>query len=192
MPTVYFEFSREVMKFLPIHRSRGLTLIELVIVIAIIGILAGYAGPNFSTFLAERSIAAETRRVIGALKLARSEARSRGATVTLSRPNNQDWTGSIDIYVDVAGANQARNGADDLIRQEAESGRSINAIDDQDANDPWISFNVKGWLAETNPVLIAVCSPGLDVTTGMYIAINRVGKIRERSIRSTDIEGCNP
>jgi len=191
MPSIYFEFGREVMNFLPLHNNRGITLIELMIVIAIIGILAGVAGPNFSAFMAERSVAAETRRVIGALKLARSEARARGATVTVSRANNQDWAGLIEVYVDITSDNHPRDPNDDLVRREDTSNRSVNAVDDQAAGDLWISFNAKGWLDETNPVLIALCSPTLDASEGMYIAINRVGKIRERPI-GTDSKGCNP
>ena len=179
------------MKFPLLHNSRGMTLVELVIVIAIVGILAGVAGPNFSVFMADRSVAAETRRVISALKLARSEARARGAVVTLSRDSSQDWSGPIDVYVDMTAANNPLNGNDDLVKQSTSPNRSVTAIDDQDASDQWISFNMKGWLAETNPVLIAVCSPALPASEGMYIAINRVGKIRERQI-GNDSRGCNP
>jgi len=141
------------MKFSLLHNSRGITLIELLIVVVILGVLSGLAGPGFSVMLAERSIAAETRRVIGTLKLARSE--------------------------------------DDLVRREETGSRSVNAVDNQGAGDQWISFNMRGWLAEPNPVLIAVCSDALEDAAGMYIEINRVGKIRERRI-GPDGRGCNP
>ena len=179
------------MKYPLSNSSRGITLVELIIVIAIVGILAGMAGPGFGTYMAEKSVAAETRRIIGALKLARSEARARGATVTLARTNSQDWAGPIDIYTDTTSANHPMNGTDDLVRREESSGRSIMATDNQINSDEWISFNMRGWLAETNPVLIALCAPGLDASQGMYIEINRVGKIRERRIGS-DARGCNP
>lgn len=182
---------RVVMNYPLPKSSRGITLIELMIVIAIIGILAGAAGPNFSSYLAEKSVSAETRRIIGALKLARSEARARGATVTLARPGGEDWTGPIDIYVDVTAANHPMDGTDDLVRQEDSTGRTLNVADNQNNGDVWISFNMRGWLAETSPVLIALCSTALDAARGMYIEINRVGKIRERRI-GTDARGCNP
>lgn len=180
------------MKFSLLHNSRGITLIELLIVVVILGVLSGLAGPGFSVMLAERSIAAETRRVIGTLKLARSEARARGAIVTLSRSASQDWSGPIDIYVDATAPNQQLDtGTDDLVRREETGSRSVNAVDNQGAGDQWISFNMRGWLAEPNPVLIAVCSDALEDAAGMYIEINRVGKIRERRI-GPDGRGCNP
>ena len=179
------------MKFPLLHNSRGITLVELVVVIAIVGVLVGVAGPNFSALIAERSVAAETRRLISALKLARSEARARGSVVTLSRDAGEDWSGSIDIYVDTTSDNNPLNGSDDLVQRSTAANRTVSAIDDQGASDQWISFNVKGWLAEAQPLLIAVCSPKLDESDGMYIAINRVGKIRERQI-GTDSRGCNP
>ena len=83
------------------------------------------------------------------------------------------------------------NGSDDLVQRSTAVNRTVNAVDDQGAGDQWISCNVKGWLAEAQPVLIAICSPKLDDSDGMYIAINRVGKIRERQI-GTDSRGCNP
>jgi type IV fimbrial biogenesis protein FimT len=188
---MYIWRNRVVMKSPLLKSSRGLTLVELIIVVAIVGILAGAAGPGFGNFLAEKTVTSETRRIIGALKLARSEARARGATVTLARDSGQDWSGPIDIYTDTTSANHPMNGTDDLVRREESSGRSINAIDNQNTGDEWISFNMRGWLAETGPVLIALCAPGRDASRGMYIEINRVGKIRERRI-GTDARGCNP
>lgn len=180
------------MKLSLLHNNRGVTLVELMIVISILGVIAGIAGPNFSTFIAERSVAAETRRVIGVLKLARSEARARGATVTVSRPTSGDWSDQLNIYMDATSANHPFDvSVDDLVKEQSTSNRSIQAVDDQNGNDEWISFNMRGWLAENGPVLIAVCSPSLATSSGMYIEINRVGRIRESSI-GTDNRGCNP
>ena len=170
---------------------------ELMIVLAILGILLGIVAPNFSEIVAERSVAAETKRIISALKLARSESRARGATVTVSRPPNRDWSDDLEIYESTTSAGNVAyvpaTGVvgDDLIKRHPSTARKITSRDDATANGEFISFNMRGWLSsgETQEILIAVCSSVLDVSEGKHIEINRVGKIRERSI-GNDSRGC--
>ncbi len=177
------------------YSERGVTLIELLIIVVILGVLGGLAAPNFGSFISARSVEAETRRVISALKLARSEARARGATVTLAR-TAAGWQGPITIYEDTTGPNGPFAAPDELVKMATETGRNVVVLDDQATSssvpsDVWISFNMKGWLAETSAITIALCAPGLPDSEGMYIAVNRVGKIRERPI-GTDSRGCTP
>lgn len=180
--------------------SRGVTLVELMIVLAILGILVGFVVPNYGPIVAERAVSAETRRLINILQLARSEARARGATVTASRSNATDWTGAVDVYEStIAAGNTAyvtpggTTGllADDLIKRLPGAVRKLTSRDDATSNGEFISFNMRGWLSstETQEILIAVCSTGLEDSRGKYIEINRVGKIRERPI-GNDSRGC--
>lgn len=177
--------------------NRGVTLVELMIVLAILGILVSLVAPNYGTMIAERAVSAETRRLINILQLARSEARARGATVTASRSDTTDWTGSVDIYESTSAAGNeayvASTGpiADDLIKRLPRTARKVTSKDDASDDGEFISFNMRGWLSstETQKILIAVCSPGLDDSQGKYIEINRVGKIRERPI-DNDSRGC--
>lgn len=179
-----------------LHNNRGFTMVELMIVVAIVGILAGLVAPNYSTIIAERNVAAETKRMIGLLKLARSEARARGATVTLSRSAAADWSGVVTVYESTVLAGNAAYTAgnalagDDLIKNESATSRGVTVRDDAVTDGQFISFNLRGWLSsgETSEVLIAVCSPVTG--TGNYIEINRVGKIRERPIVASDSGGC--
>ena len=188
------------MRTLSLRANYGVTLVELMIVIAIVGILVGLVAPNYSPFIAKVTVATEARRTIGMLKLARSEARARGATVTLRRDTNNDWSGPVIIYesTDVAGntdfdSSVAATAAigDDLIKQFPATGRSVTIKDDAQSDGQYISFNLQGWLSssETSNILLAICSPGIDTSEGMYVEINRVGKIRERKIGS-DTQGC--
>lgn len=180
-----------------VKRWHGVSLIELMIVLAIFGIMIGVAAPDFGKFIAERRLSTETRRVIGALTVARSEARARGATVTVSR-GDDGWNDTLEIYEDVTysslpGANNEFVPAqDDRIKRVSGVSRSIATDDNQGAADMWVAFNLRGWLNESSPVVIALCAPGLPVVDGIYIEINRVGKIRERKIDSDDVGGCTP
>lgn len=180
-----------------LHKNHGVSLVELMIVLAILGILMGFVVPNYGMMMAKRSLTAETMRVIGVLKLARSEARARGATVTASRPSSGDWSDQIMLYEStvlagnspyVAGTGPNR---DDLIKNISTTNRNVTVRDNISSNGEFISFNLRGWLSsgETQAILIAVCVPSLEVAEGKYIEINRVGKIRERPI-GTATGGC--
>lgn len=186
------------MKISTLRFNRGVTLVELMIVLAIMGILAGLIVPNYGSLIAERTVTAETKRMIGILKLARSEARARGATVTVSRPARRDWTSDVDVFESRTSAGNAAYVAttsgfdtDDLIKQVSRTGRKVTSRDNAANNGDLISFNLRGWLSssESRDILIAVCSPGLEASKGKYIEINRVGKIRERQI-GNDNRGC--
>jgi Tfp pilus assembly protein FimT len=60
-------------------------MIELVVTIAIAGILLAVAMPNLQNFIAGRAVAAQSEDLIGALRYARSEAIKRGGAVTICR-----------------------------------------------------------------------------------------------------------
>lgn len=64
-------------------KSRGFTLIELMITIAIVGILAGLAAPSFQVAMANTKIRTAADGMQAGLQLARMEALRRNAKVTL-------------------------------------------------------------------------------------------------------------
>lgn len=56
------------------RRSAGFTLVELLVTIAVLGILASVAAPSFTTMLEKRRLIAATEGVYAHLQFARSEA----------------------------------------------------------------------------------------------------------------------
>ena len=65
------------------RRNRGFTLLELLITVAIAAIILGLGVPAFTEVVARNRMASEVNELIGALALARSEAVTRAANVTL-------------------------------------------------------------------------------------------------------------
>jgi type IV fimbrial biogenesis protein FimT len=64
-------------------RARGMTLIELLVAMAVLGILASVAAPNMSSFVAGRRVEDVARRIAEDMALARNEAVKRNAAVLL-------------------------------------------------------------------------------------------------------------
>lgn len=62
----------------------GFTMIELLMTVAILGILSVAAIPSFRTFIAEQRIKTASFDLISMLTMARSEAIKRGANVTIA------------------------------------------------------------------------------------------------------------
>lgn len=88
--------------------SQGFTLIELIITIALIAIIAGFAVPSFSQLIANNRITSATNNLIGVLNYARAESVKRGRSVDVSAlssaGNADEWGGGWRVWVDVGTA----------------------------------------------------------------------------------------
>jgi type IV fimbrial biogenesis protein FimT len=66
------------------HGQRGLTIIELIVTVAILGILVSLAAPSFNSFIAKRRIEGVMNEFVTDLQYARSEAVQRNANVRVT------------------------------------------------------------------------------------------------------------
>lgn len=67
-----------------LNGSRGFTLFELMITLALLIILLGVAIPSYRVFIANQQVRTVSSNLLSALSLARSEAVKRAAVVTLA------------------------------------------------------------------------------------------------------------
>jgi len=172
------------MNFFVRNKNSGVTFIELLVVIVIVGILAGFAVPQFGGLVRKQSLLSESRRITSLLKLARSEARARATHVTISRADPGDWSDQISVY-----ENFNFLAGEDFDADEDEeikiSVSSRNLVADASFDTEYITFDPRGWVVSA--FTLALCSSATDKTSGRLIQVNRVGKITEGPI---DAESC--
>jgi type IV fimbrial biogenesis protein FimT len=103
-----FEFTAH--PFAGPKRLTGVTLIELLVTIALLGILAALAVPGFADVLRRQSVESMREEMVASLGLARVEAISRGQNVVLLRtaPCAQaetalDWDCGWTVFADLDG-----------------------------------------------------------------------------------------
>lgn len=84
---------------MPRHLRSGLTLIELLMVVAIFGLLAAFSLPRLARLKDQGELATATSRFTRAVMAARQAAIQRGKTAYFKSDNNYVW-----VIVDTTGA----------------------------------------------------------------------------------------
>ena len=105
------------------RRQTGVTLAELLVVLAIVAILVGLAAPGFGRILMQHRLRSAEEDLRAALHVARSEAIRRGGRVTLRRASDgrcapshdSDWRCGWLVFVDDDG-NGRRDPGETLIQ----------------------------------------------------------------------------
>ena len=95
------------------QKNTGMTLIEVMVVVAIIGIVVAIAVPSFSTMLENQRIKGAAEAVLADLRWARAEAIKRNAPVRVTFTTGSSW--SYTINGDPTGTNtllKTVNGSD--------------------------------------------------------------------------------
>lgn len=81
-----------------INLSHGFSLVELIVVMAIIGITLGVGAPSFQTIIATSNLTTSTNDLVSALQLARSEAIKSNYLVIVSK--NTTWSDGWFVFAD--------------------------------------------------------------------------------------------
>lgn len=71
--------------------SSGFTLVELMVIVAILGIFAGIAVPSFADLIRRNRVQSASEELYGLLQYARTEAVARGRSITIERNRDDVW-----------------------------------------------------------------------------------------------------
>lgn len=165
-------------------RSKGLTLIELMITLAVAAIILALAAPGFRTQILNSRTLALTETVSNTLSFARTEALARKGNVSVcgttnaSACNTSDWTQGMLVFVDTAVSDTAASPTVGQIL------RVVDPFDDQVSiaianGKSFVRYTGTGALAriDNNPVSMSMHVEGCSGNRAQRLAIALSGSI---------------
>lgn len=144
---------------------KGVTLIEMMIVIAVASILLAVAAPSFRTMVVKSNIESLVDGFAIAVTTARTEAANRGREVRVCANTActlDDWSGGW-LVVDLDGTELAAfdNSEGYPVSLKTEAGGDVTSI----------AFNAQGYNRDQVRYLFSACSPsaGVDLVRGVTV-----------------------
>lgn len=141
------------------RHSRGFSVVEVMVVVAILGIVAAVAAPNMGAMIRTQRLKTAAFDVYSSLSFARSEAIKRNTTVTILPSSPPDWSKGWEI----------RDGNGNVLRQQS-------GWDQIQSNGPaFVRFNSAGRL--TSAVAdIALTAPYVSTKAGRCVMLDASGR----------------
>lgn len=165
--------------------TAGFTLMEMMVVIAIIGIIAGIGIPSYNMFSKNSRLAGASEELLNSLSLAKSEAVKRGMRVTVCNTANptadtptctaagsEDWRTGWIVFVD-ADASNSYTAGEEILRVTHALGKLDSATASGVAA---ISFRSTIGPGNTETV-ITLCNQG---ATARQVTVDRLGRISRK------------
>jgi type IV fimbrial biogenesis protein FimT len=172
----------------PSAGETGFTLIELIVTMAIAGILLTVAVPSFQTTIANNRLTTQTNSLVTDINIARSEAVKRGTSIVLCNSSNANaaapictgngnaWSSGWLVFFDNNGDNAfVTTDGDTLIKVGQASGGSATILTANTLNA--FAYNGDGTSAAATNVNFFICDDRGE-TFGRQVQIRLTGRPR--------------
>jgi type IV fimbrial biogenesis protein FimT len=156
------------------------TLLELLITIAIVGIVTAIAAPAMQTFIKNDRLVTQINSLVGHLSLARSEAVVRNQQVVVCVSNNSttcagsDWSEGWIVFVDTDN-DSAFTAGEPIVRaqQALEGGNTMNS-----SIGTSVVYDNRGFAAAGSTGTFSLCDDRLEDHI-KAISISNTGRVRK-------------
>lgn len=178
--------------------ARGFSLIELMIVVAILAIVAGFGIPAFNTWVADTKTRTVAEALQNGLRLAQTEAVRRGVQVQFVLTN--DAPVATGVTESTTGRNwvmqsmqRANPGTVDAFIQ----GANLNAVSNTSlvsASSATVTFNSLGRIVTPNSAVTYTLNTSVAGGRNLRVTLSQAGRIRmcdaDKVLSASNPDGC--
>ncbi|UCE89959.1 MAG: GspH/FimT family pseudopilin [Pseudomonadota bacterium] len=166
------------------NRISGLTLVELMVMLAVVAILIAVGVPNLRNIISGNRLTTQINQLSNHLAYARSEAVTRSKRVGLMSAGGANWEAGWTVWVDDNGDRVMDAGEERLRVAEA---MPANIALTNDTGSATIVYDADGTAVETQAAAVAftLCNNADKAVPGRELTINVTGR---PELTKTDVD----